>query len=506
MLLPTIDKTSDVPAYRQICDWVVQRVEDGTLRPGDRLPPTRTFARTLGVHRSTVLRAYGELWALGLLESRQGSYSTIRRARLEASLRPRGGGRSDLQRSTSRIDWATFARSSRRGALEDSRSPGRDRVPRRGDVDFERLAVDPNLTPLEDLRSCFRMALAREGRAVLDYGDPRGHLPLRVAIARRMSAHGVAVSADEILVTNGAQQGLDLVLRFVARPGDAVAIESPTYGMALSLFRLHELVLHDIPMRSDGMDLDALEALLERRQPILVYTIPNFHNPTGITTSQVHRGRLLALCEKHHVPIVEDGFDEEMKYFGMAVLPIKSMDSQGVVLYLGTFSKVVSPGVRIGWIAAHREAIDRLLVIQRASSLAGNTVAQAALARFCGTGLYEAYLRRIHKVYRKRMQLLLQGLRDHLPNSVEWTQPTGGYTLWLRVPGAAADEAVLRERFDRQGVRVTAGSLFFARPQADAHFRISIACADETEILEGCRRLGRALTRYLSDEKRSSDR
>jgi GntR family transcriptional regulator/MocR family aminotransferase len=244
--------------------------------------------------------------------------------------------------------------------------------------------------------------------------------------------------------------------------------------------------------------------VLERQRPILVYTIPNFHNPTGITTSQAHRERLLALCVKHRVPIVEDGFDEEMKYFGMAVLPIKSIDSQGVVLYLGTFSKVVSPGVRIGWIAAHRAAIDRLLVIQRASSLAGNTVAQAALARFCGTGLYEAYLRRVHKVYRKRMQLLLQGLRDHLPEGVEWTQPTGGYTLWLRVPGAAAGEAVLCERFDREGVHLTAGSLFFARPQADAHFRISIACADESEILEGCRRLARALNRFLHDESRSS--
>jgi DNA-binding transcriptional MocR family regulator len=125
------------------------------------------------------------------------------------------------------------------------------------------------------------------------------------------------------------------------------------------------------------------------------------------------------------------------------------------------------------------------------------------MARFCGTGLYEAYLRRIHRVYRKRMQLMLQGLRDHMPEGAEWTQPTGGYTLWLRVPGAAADEAALCERFVREGVQVAPGSLFFVRPQTDAHFRISIACAADSEIAEGCRRLGRALTRFLQGEKPS---
>ena len=246
-------------------------------------------------------------------------------------------------------------------------------------------------------------------------------------------------------------------------------------------------------MRPDGVDLDLLERSLRRARPLLVHTIPNFHNPTGITTGQAHRERLLTICEARRVPIVEDGFDEEMKYFGTAVLPIKSMDARGIVLYLGTFSKVVFPGLRIGWVVAPAEAIERLAAIQRLSSLSGNTLAQAAAARFCAAGLYEAHLRRVHRVYRGRMQAALRGLREQMPEGVEWTEPSGGYTLWLRVSGRRGEEAALAERFAREGVRVAPGSLFYLRPPADPHFRLSIACAGEEEILEGCRRLGRAL-------------
>jgi GntR family transcriptional regulator/MocR family aminotransferase len=489
VLLLTVDKTRAVPAYRQIYERVVRLVDDGELAPGDRLPPTRTLARTLGVHRSTVLRAYDELWALGYLESRQGSFSTVRRRARPVAAAPAAAPTPSL------IRWAALETPAIRRAQRDVARLAEEREPGGGAIDFARLSADPNLAPHDDVRRSLKDALARRGGELLDYGDAHGYPPLREAIARRMRAHGVTVSADEILVTNGAQQGLDLVLRLLARPGDPVALESPSYAMAVSLFRLHGLDLHAVPMRSDGMDLGALAALLERRRPALVYTIPNFHNPTGITTEQGHRERLLALCEARRVPLVEDGFEEEMKYFGMDVLPIKSMDARGIVLYLGTFSKVVFPGLRVGWVAAPREAIERLYAIQRLSSLAGNTLAQATAAHFCGSGGYEAYLRRAHKAYRKRMGAMIQGLRDHMPAGVEWTEPAGGYTLWLTVRGRAAraGEAALGERFRRDGVRVVPGSPFYARPPAEPHFRLSIACVTEDEIAEGCRRLGRSL-------------
>jgi DNA-binding transcriptional MocR family regulator len=218
----------------------------------------------------------------------------------------------------------------------------------------------------------------------------------------------------------------------------------------------------------------------------------------GVTTSQAHRERLLNLCEARRVPILEDGFEEEMKYFGKAVLPIKSMDANGLVIYVGTFSKVVFPGLRIGWIAAPRAAAELARAVQRSCCIAGNSLAQAAMHRIVESGLYEAHLRRVHRAYRKRMQAMLRGLSLHMPSrGVEWTRPQGGYTLWLRVRGSRLDEGALQARFRRGGVEALPGSLCFPRPSAEPHFRLSIACRTEAEIQEGCRRLGASLKTAL---------
>lgn len=497
MLLLTVDPLAPVPIYRQICDRIVALVDEGALRPGDRLPATRALAASLGVHRSTVVRAYDEVRALGYLDSRAGSYSTVRRrARPPAT---RAGARA----GAGLVDWSVLATPGA-GAVHAYGAPGPESAAVTAQVpadmiDFERLAADPSLAPDDDLLRCLRTVLARGTNrprgAALDYAAPAGYRPLREALAARLCTHGVAVSSEEILITSGAQHAFDLALRLLVQRGDRVVVEAPTYGMAHALMRLHGVTPIEVPLRADGMDLDALARALRRRRPRLVYTMPNFHNPTGVTTGHAHRERLLALCEAQRVPIVEDGFEEELKYFGHAVLPIKSMDAHGIVLYVGTFSKVVFPGLRVGWIAAPREAVARLAAIQHASCLAGNTLAQAALARFCAGGTFDDWLRRAHRVYRKRMQALLRGLEQHMPPGVHWTRPTGGYTLWLTLPGVAEAEASLCDRFARAGVKVAPGSRFFARPPATRHVRLSIACVAEERIEEGCQRLARALAR-----------
>jgi DNA-binding transcriptional MocR family regulator len=495
MLLLRIDGASELPAYRQICERIVALVDEGALRPGDRLPPTRVLAASIGVHRSTVVRAYDELRALGYLQSQTGSYSTIRRRERP----PTTLGTTRDEEDTSPIDWSAVARPSIRAlhahpAMETDKAP-----PAKDVIDLDRLSADPTLAPDDDLRRCLKSVLVRTGGTALDYTDAAGWRPLREVLAARMCNHGIAVSPDEILITAGAQHALDLLLRYLTSAGDRVVVEAPTYGMAHSLLKLHAIEPMEVPLLDDGMDLDRLTRVLKRRRrPKLVYTMPNFHNPTGITTDQQHRERLLLLCEEHRIPLVEDGFEEEMKYFGQAVLPVKSMDSRGIVLYIGTFSKVVFPGLRVGWIAAPREAILRLTDIQHASCIAGNTLAQAAAARFCTGGEFEAYLRRIHRVYRRRMQALLRGLRGHMPEGVTWTRPSGGYTAWLKLPEGGRSESELVERITTAGVRVGPGRRYYARPPAAPHLRLSIACVDEKRIEKGCRRLGRALADALS--------
>ncbi|MCW5832949.1 MAG: PLP-dependent aminotransferase family protein [Labilithrix sp.] len=485
------------PLHRQVYESVLALIEDGALRPGDRLPPTRQLAASAGVHRSTVVRAYEELRALGVVESTQGSYTTVRhRSRLKGA----AVARNDGARQAPCVDWLRAA--NRRALLAREFGPLAAPTPAPdGVVDFDRLTADPDLAPVDELRACLRRAVAREGVSAFDYAEPAGWAPLREIVARRLRAHGIAVTRDEVLITAGAQHALDLVMRLLVTAGDRVAVEAPTYGAAHALLRLHGAKPVEITMRHDGMDLDALERCLRRAKPKLVYTIPTFHNPTGTTTNQAHRERLLALCERARVPLVEDGFEEEMKYFGKAALPIKSMDVSGIVLYIGTLSKVVFPGLRIGWIAASPEVIATLASMQHASSLAVNTVAQIVAARFCDGGEFDAHLRRIHRVYRRRMQHMLRSLDERLPPEIVRTRPVGGYTIWLTLPESAQDETAWLRRIAAAGVRVGPGSRFFAKPPKRVHFRLSFACADEEQIRDGCRRLGRALEGALRTEQ-----
>jgi DNA-binding transcriptional MocR family regulator len=483
--LPYLDRQAASPLWKQLVDGTVRLVEDGVLAHGERLPPTRVLATQLRVNRSTVCRAYEELWALGYLESRPGSYSTIRSRARAAAVAP----------ADRAIDWDEAMAPGALSAFRAATAQPRPAVASAGWVDFASLSADPDLCPSDDLRRALRRVMLHHGRTLLDYGDAAGFAPLRETLARRMAAHGITVGADEILLTHGAQQALDLVVRLLARPGASIVVESPTYGLMLPLQRLHGLRPIAVPMRADGMDLDALDACLARERPALVYTMPTFQNPTGISATQPHRERLLALCEARRVPILEDGFEEEMKYFGKAALPLKSMDARGGVLYVGTLSKVVFPGLRVGWIAAERECARRLLWLNRFSSLSGNTLSQAAVSEFLHSGRYDAHLRRVHATFRRRMTVMLRSLEKHAKGvGLEWTAPNGGCTLWARVAGRRrADERTLTDLAAAERVAITPGSLFFAEPPDELAFRLSISRVKTHEIEEGCRRLSRAL-------------
>ena len=477
MLLIATDRSSAVPVYRQICRRIAQLIDEGSLEPGERLPPTRNLASALGVHRSTVVRAYDECRAEGYLESTAGSYTRVRaRARFPVA-------KGDCLRNV--IDWDTAAIPDL-GALPDLPS-----VPD-GTIDFDTFSSDPVLSPVDMLKRCVKQAIADHGAEVLGYTDPKGWPPLRKSIAERLCLHGMSVAAEQILITNGAHQALDLVLRMLVRPDDSIAVEAPSYGMFHRLTRLHRIRVMEIPMTETGMDLEALGGTLTTGTVKLLYTMPNFQNPTGITTDQGHRERLIEMCESAGVPIVEDGFEEEMKYSGKAALPIKAIDTGGIVIYVGSFSKVVFSGLRVGWIAAPENAIARLAAIQQASCLSVNTLSQAALHRFCGDGQFDSYLRRIHTVYRRRMQRMLHGLEHSMPPSVSWTRPVGGYTLWLTV-GGQGKESAIRDACSAAGVAIAPGQRFYASECSTHHFRLSIACVDEAQIDEGCRRLGEVL-------------
>jgi len=439
-MILNIDRSGGMPLFRQIIDAIRSYIDDGSLVAGTALPSTRELAERLAVNRTTVTQAYGELQALGYLSSHPGSYHIVEKRRREVPYNP-------VKESI--IDWEGAVNSElvRLGRNASSLSPERAGSGPQDIISMARLSPDSRLFPVPSFRASLARVLERFSASSLQYGHYRGYEPLRDYIARRLRLHGISVSEREILVTKGAQQALDLV---------------------------------------------AVESLLSRHQVAFVYTIPNFQNPTGITTSHPHRERLLALCAHHRVPLVEEGFEEEMKYFGRVPLPFKSIDEQGLVIYLGTFSKTLFPGLRVGWITAHRRFIDQVTMQKRCTDLSSGNLTQIALHHFCSEGYYDRHLKKLHRVYRRRMERALAGLEEHLPPGVEWPRPRGGYLVWLKVPAAFTDEG-LHERLLPHGVAVCHGSHFFSAGGASPYFRLSISALNEVEIREGIARLGKAL-------------
>lgn len=487
MILLNLDPKNKTPLFKQIQMQLQDMIERNILQPGSRLPSTRSFASHLGVHRSTVYKAYEELWALGYLQSRPGSYSIVRKKqKLTAS----------EQKACSTISWegkTSKSASEVYRLYQDMLSRWPKETTTRM-IDFTTLELDARLFPVDEYRKCMNRVLVHRGSEILRYTACEGYGPLRECIAQRLQIHGISVTGEEILITNGAQNGLDLILKLLTAKGSRVLVESPTYSLILPMLLYYQAEAVGIPMEETGMNLNLLEKEIKKKKPAFVYSMPNFQNPTGITTTQVHREQLLSLCEKHEVPLVEDAFEEEMKYFGKVAMPIKSMDKKQIVIYLGTFSKVLFPGIRMGFIAANSDCIQRLAAIKRFSDLSSSTVVQAALAEFCREGNYDIHIKRIHRIYRKRMQKALEALKNHISHkNVEWTEPTGGYLIWMRMDNVAQDDRDLIQIFNRNGIKLAPGDIFFTEKKPQKYYRLSIATLNEEEIEEGVRRLGKAI-------------
>ena len=491
-LILNILESTDVPKYKQIVEQVVRLVDEDIMREGSRMPSSREMAQTLGLNRSTVYRAYQELWALGYLESRPGAYSTIRKRS------PIVYGNEKNTKSV--LDWSRVCCGTAEGLYDvyqkeqtlcEEASPAHY-------IDFSVLSPAAELFPLDDFRKCLNQVMVNFGAELLEYGDIQGYKPLREYISERMKMHSVWIAPEEILITTGAQNGIELMMHLLTEPGDSVAFESPTYSRALDLFRMHSVEPVPIVMEEKGMDLDSLENFTRKRKLKLIYTIPNFHNPTGITSIQQHRERLIGICEQYGVPLIEDGFEEEMKYFGKAVLPIKSMDRGGVVVYIGTFSKILFPGLRVGWIAADRECIKRLIPLKRASSLGGSHLLQAALEQFCRRGFYDFHIKRMHRMYRKRMAAALKQMEKEFNNiPVTWITPAGGYTIWIKINRRQIPEyELIRKLWDR-GIKITPGSPYYFDDAGVLYLRLSIAHTTEKEIETGIHRIREGIESFI---------
>ena len=370
-----------------------------------------------------------------------------------------------------------------------------------GIISFAGGFPDPAMFDVQGIQTAANQALTEEPGAALQYGATEGYQPLREQLSAFMGSKGAAVAANELIVTTGSQQALDLLGKTMISPGDKVIVEGPTFLATIQCFRLYGAELISAPVDAHGVDTEALEQLVARHKPKFVYLIPAFGNPSGALLTLERRQRVLAMAVKHNTLIVEDDPYGDL-YFGDAPPPsllALSADvpgSRDLIAYCGSLSKVLSPGLRVGWMAAQPALLANAVMCKQFSDAHTSTFAQATAAQYLKAGGMPARLAHVRRVYAERAQAMAHALTRELGDAVAFTQPEGGLFFWARLTGAGGkttDAAAFARRAIEHGVAFVPGVPFYAADADTSTFRLSFATADVAKINEGAVRLGKAL-------------
>ncbi len=470
----------DLPLFVRLARELVDDIRRGRFSPGTRLPSSRQLAAQLGVHRNTVLAAIEELKSQGWVTSRRGAGCFVSR---ELPERPSLAGTSV---GPVRPFGAPLARLPWLGSLQRSFDAPQAKV-----LFLSAGTPDPRLVPVEALSRAWRRVVKRGGRRLLEYGHPAGHEGLRAALAHWVaSLRGVAARAENVLVTRGSQMALDVCARALVRPGDVVAVEALGYRPAWDALRLAGATLVPVPVDREGLRVDVLAGLGALRA---VYTTPHHQYPTTVTMSAARRLELLALAKRRRFVILEDDYDHEFHYEGRPVLPLAAADQAGLVVYLGTLSKVLAPGLRLGFVVAPADFVARLVALRSVMDRQGDHPMEAAVAELIEDGELQRHIRKMRVAYAARRGALVTGLSTHLGDALEFDVPKGGISVWARWRGArAAFDAWVRASL-ASGVAVTTGAHYAFAGAAPCAVRLVFSRHSPAELTRAAQVLGASL-------------
>jgi 2-aminoadipate transaminase len=359
---------------------------------------------------------------------------------------------------------------------------------------------DPGSFPIDELAETAARMLRAGGRDALQYGPIAGPPAFVELLVGKLGAEGIAVSADNLLVTVGGSQGIDLVTHLLVDPGDVVVVEAPTFIGALQTFRNAEADLHEVPLDDGGMDTAALAALLERlrregRRAKLIYTIPTFHNPAGVTLGRERRAELVEIARRHGVAVLEDDAYSELRYDGDGAPSLYALDPEALVFQVRTFSKILAAGLRLGYLVAPKALLPRLLQLKvdvGTSPFACSLATAFAAGAGDPVSRLHAHIADLRGVYRARRDAMLAALSEYAPPDVSWTRPEGGFFTWVTLP-EGMDAAALLGPATAAGVTYIPGASYFARGDGRRHLRLAFSFLPPDELVEGVRRLGRTI-------------
>jgi GntR family transcriptional regulator/MocR family aminotransferase len=471
------------PVFAQIADRLVEAIRIGRLSPGDKLPGSRSLAASLEVHRNTVLAAYEELFAQGWITGAAGKGTFVCRT-LPEPMRRSGSSASGIPERPS------FALAPPTLALRPS--PPGHALPR-GTLSIADGVPDLRLVPTAELSRAYRRVLGRADHTVMGYGFPRGHPRLREQIALAVNGNrGLAATPDDVLVTRGSQMGLYLAARTIVAPGSAVAVEHLGYARAWQAFRAAGANLFPVRVDEHGLRVDQLEELSRERQVSAVYVTPHHQYPTHAVLSADRRLALLELARSRRFAIIEDDYDNEIHFHGRPVLPLASADHAGSVVYVGTLSKILAPGLRIGYVVAPRTAIDKMAEFRELIDRQGDPAMELAVAELLEEGAIQRHARRVRRIYLNRRDALAESFRARLGDVLSFDVPAGGMAIWAAV-APDVDVEAWAERSLTAGVYFRSPRSFAFDGRTRPFLRASYAALTEKELDEAVKRMQTAL-------------
>jgi DNA-binding transcriptional MocR family regulator len=476
-----LDRSDDAPLYLQLKEQLVALIVSGGLSPGSRLPPTRDLARQLKVSRITVVNAYADLAAEGLISSHvgRGTFVTALPEPAAPAVTPPDAPDIWPPWWPGRLSAHTMLRQ----MMHMTHQPEV--------ISFADGAPATEFLPVAPFREAINAVLRRDGADALQYDVAEGYAPLRAAIAHYLQEQGAKTTARQVLISSGCQQGLDLVVQVLAQPGDSILVESPTYLGALDLFEARHLRVVGVPVDEEGLRVELLESYTLKHRPKLLYIAPTFQNPTGATMPLPRRRALLEIADKYGVTVLEDGVYNSLRYEGEQLPSLTALDEREIVVHVSSFSKILLPGIRVGYLVAAEPLYERLVAAKQTMDIYTGSLDQRALHAYLAAGQLPEHVEGVRRAYRERRDTMLESARRYLPSEARWTKPQGGIYLWLKAPPDLSITQLYLLAV-QHGTAFAIGSVFFPQGRAEPCLRLNFASHPPDVIREGMRRLGMA--------------
>jgi len=466
-----LDRQGKKPLFLQIAEQIVNDINLGVIKQGTRLPAERKLAKSLSVNRSTVINAYNELTDRGYVQSHIGSGTTVTNVDIETE-------KEDI------FVWRDLLSGQAESLINPYNSALKELLSERNLIAMDAGIADPDHYPKKALADISQELLLSEGNMLLQHGSPQGLLSLRESIVSIMKSRGIHSQVENVIVLNGSQQGLDLVSRILLEPGDSIILEEPSFLGAIDVFRTYGVRLVAIPTDGEGMVIDYLEKAIKRTKPKFIYTIPTYHNPTGLSLSSTRRKELLKIANRNHVPILEDDPYGLICFDNQPFPALKALDSTESVIYLSTFSKVIANGIRLGWMVAPPELTRIVVAAKQINDMHSGNFIQRMIDVYYRKGFFEQQILDIRGKYKLKRDTMLKALAKYAPEGMSWNTPQGGYFVWATLPDGLSAIKVLEEAVHNK-VAFVAGPVFYLNDNGLRKIRLNYSYVSLEDINRG---------------------